>query len=300
MVLKYGYKESLKILIPALKESKKFALLVLSSVLALIGIAVALNYWRGAFYNYLQVYDIPHVFLYLGIFTALASVAVVIEGLGNYWTRFLEFQIRESLYNKYKELWKLKQEASNPEQRLAEDCIQFAQISISFCKTLINALVKLPVFLFILLSIANVWMVLVALAYAILGTVFSKIVAKPLVKLEFLQQQKEAEFRRTLTFEVQECRPVLPNLNDIKENWKELAKKNKMLTFFISGYGQIGIILPFVMLLPMYTAKKIALGTLFQAAQGMDNILESLSVLVGSRDIIVNMQMITKRLKELE
>ena len=54
------------------------------------------------------------------------------------------------------------------------------------------------------------------------------------------------------------------------------------------------------MLLPLFLAKRLMLGDLFQIASGMDKVMESLSVLVDSRDIVVEMQMVTKRLGELE
>ena len=309
------YIQALKILWPAVKQQKRLTLLVLGCTLALIGLSVFFSYWSKWFYNSLQMYDKNRVFILLGVFTGVACVHVLVSGMGAYWTRFLEFTLREALYSKYSMLWvdgmasrkviDIKTKASteynvrNPEQRMAEDLIDFARIIISFLKAVINAAVKLPVFLYILLTVANVWVMVAGLAYAILGTICSRLVAKPLVDLEFIQQQREAQFRKNITYAVDGKIP-LPTLEEIKKNWVQLAKRNKLLSFFTSGYFQIAVVLPYFMLLPLYFAKNIMLGDLFQVAGALERCLESMSVLVDSRDMVVELQMTTKRIHQIE
>lgn len=292
------YWKALKILFPAIKANLKWAILVLGGLFSLVGISVFFSYWRKWFYNALQAYDSKNVMFYLFVFGATATVYVIVSGFTSYWTRFLEFGIREFLFDKYSKLWD-KANVKNPEQRLSEDTIQFGRVMISFIRAVINATIMLPVFLFILMSVANIWVALLALGYAVLGTYFSRKVAQPLVDLEFIQQQREAEFRKQLTYAV-DSKSVFPTLEEIKRNWLQLAKKNKYLSFYTSGYLQMGVIIPFIVLLPLYLSKKILLGDFFQITSAMDRVLESLSILVESRDIMVELQMVTQRLSQLE
>ena len=294
------YLKALKILWPAIKSQKKLSILVLLGLFCTIGLRVYFNYWNKFFYNSLQNYEADKVFYYLGMFAVAAGAFVLVTGFTAYWTRFLEFGIREHLFDRYSKTWD-KVEVKNPEQRLSEDTIQFGRIMLSFLKTLINALVMLPVFLYILLSVANIWVATAGLAYALFGTYFSRRVAKPLVDLEFQQQQKEAEFRKQLTYAVDvKSNSIFPTLDDIKKNWMHLAKRNKYLSFYTSGYSQIGVIIPYILLLPLYLSKKILLGDLFQISSAMDKVLESLSVLIESRDVMVELTMVTQRLDQLE
>lgn len=292
------YLQALKILWPSLKNNKKLSLLVLSLVTLLVALSVAFNYWRGEFYNKIQAYDANGVFIYLGVFSGLAALYVLFYGLNSYFTRYLEFSVREDLFERYKTSWQ-NINVLNPEQRISNDLISFARLSIGLLKTIIDSSLKLPLFLFILFSIANWWVAGVLLIYAILGTIISRLVAKKLINLEYIQEQREAEFRKSMTYAVDSKLPI-PTLEDIKKNWKFLAVENKKLNFFVSGYAQLGVILPYLMMLPLYLSKKIALGTLFQAASAADSILDSLSTLVNSRDVIVELSMVTQRISELE
>ena len=135
--------------------------------------------------------------------------------------------------------------------------------------------------------------------YAVVGTILSKIVSKKLVNLEYQQQGKEADFRKKITYAV-DNNSIFPTLDEIKINWRQLAHQNKLLQFFQSGFGQIGVILPYIMLIPLFLAKKILLGGLFQVAGAGNTVLDSLSVLVNSRQLLVELTMCTRRLKEME
>lgn len=290
------YLKAIRILLPALKTQTKNAIIVLTTVLALIGLSVAFNNWRGFFYNSIQIYDTQKIWLGIGIFIALAMVNVVVYGLSSFYQRFLEFGVRESLYNRFTSGHK---DVPNADQRLQDDTLKFARTSLNLMRALVDAAVRLPVFLWILASIAKPWMVAVVVVYALLGTLGSRKVAQPLVDLEFQQEAREAELRRSLILAI-ETKVKYPLLDRIKENWLLLATKNKVLAYYTSFYSQIGVILPFVMLLPLYLHHAILLGVLFQSSSAIEQVLQSMSIFVESRDLLVDLSMQTKRLGELE
>jgi vitamin B12/bleomycin/antimicrobial peptide transport system ATP-binding/permease protein len=292
------YKQVFKLLLPALIKMKLLTALVLAGTLSLIGLDVCFSYWRKFWYNALQVYDSKAVMFGLGVFCGLAALYVLVSGFASYFQRFLEFGIREHLFERFSLTWK-QVDVKNPEQRLSEDSIQFGQLALSLMQSLLVAVIKLPVYIYILWSVASWWVALILLGYAALGTVLSKIVAKKLVELEYTQQAREAVFRKAITYAIDQSQ-ALPNLGEIKINWLQLAKQNKYLSFFVSGFNQVGAILPYIMLLPLYLTKKILLGSLFQVAGAAGEVLDSLSVLVNSRRMIVDLAMTTRRLTEME
>lgn len=292
------YLSALKLLWPALKEYKRLAILVICGTLAMIGLDVCFSYWQKAFYNALQAYDAHQVFVYLGVFAILAAIYVLVAGFSNWFQRFLEFGIRENLFNRFSLTWKLVS-VTNAEQRLSTDTISFAQLSLTLVQSLLVAVIKLPVYIYILWSVASWKISMVLFVYAVFGTVLSRVVSKKLVLLEYQQETREAKFRHCITYAV-DNNLVFPTLDEIKINWVELAKQNKILQFFQSGFNQCGVILPYLLLLPLYLTKKILLGSLFQVANAGNEVLNSLSVLVNSRQMLVQLSMLTKRLKEME
>ena len=292
------YIEALKILYPALRKQKKLISLVISGLLSMIALSVGFSYWRGYFYDNIQQYQVHNIWLGIYIFIGLALVNVVVYGMTSYFTRFLEFGIREFLYDKYS---KVIQDVDVPskDQRLCEDTLRFAKTIIALIKAVIDASVRLPVFLFILWSVASPWMVLVVLVYAVFGTLGSKWVASKLVILEYSQEAKEARLRRAAIKSIEE-HTEMPSLDEIRENWVLLAVRNKYLSYYTSFYSQLSVIIPFVMLLPLFLNHVILLGVLFQTAAAIEQVLGSLSVFVDSRDLVVDLQMVTTRLKELD
>jgi ABC-type uncharacterized transport system fused permease/ATPase subunit len=292
------YIQALRLLYPILKAKKLLTSLVFGSVLIMIGLDYLFNIWGGRWMTSLQQYDIGAIYTNLGLFTALALIYVFIYGLSSYWTRFLEFSGREILFDKYKNIWQ-DSNCTNPEQRLSEDCILFSQLALSLLKALLNTAVKIPLFLWVLFSMSSWWVALILLAYAVVGTILSRLVSKKLVSLEVNQQRVEAEFRKDITYAVDGKR-TMPTLEFIKANWASLATANKKLSWFVQFYDQLGVIVPYLLLLSLYMKKIIDLGGLRRVCGAAQEVLTSLSLLVNSRDMLVQLQMVVIRLSELE
>jgi putative ATP-binding cassette transporter len=290
------YLTALRMLIPAIKIQKKNSVIVLGTILAIIGLSVALNEWRGSFYSAIQIYDTKHIWSGIVEFIVLALACVFVYGISSFYQRYLEFGVREYLYNKYS---KGHKEVPNADQRLQDDSLKWAKTSLALLRALIDAGVRLPVFLFILATIAKPWMVGIVIVYAALGTLGSRKVARPLVDLEFQQEQKEAELRRGLITAI-ETKDKYPLLTEVKLNWEKLAIRNKYLAYYTQFYSQISVIFPFIMLLPMYLSHAILLGILMQSSSAIEEVLKSMSIFVESRDLIIDLQMQTRRLSELE
>jgi vitamin B12/bleomycin/antimicrobial peptide transport system ATP-binding/permease protein len=296
------YLQILKMMIPALKENKKFTFLVICGVLILIGLSVCFNKWRQHFYNDIQQYNSHAIYMGLVYFTILALVYVLVYGLTSFYSRYLEFGIRQYLFNKYVKYSKDLHNAgiSVVSQRIQQDPLRWAQSSLSLMKALLDAGVRLPVFLFILASVAKWWMLLAVVIYAFLGTVFSRIVAKKLIKAEYLQENYEAELRSDIVNYNNYSKLELPTLKQIISNWQELALRQKHLSWYTSFFGQISVIFPYCMLIPMFLNHTILLGTLFSTSAAIEQVLGSLSVLVENRDVVIDLQMTSTRLKEME
>src|SRR5262249_38302742 len=102
--------------------------------------------------------------------------------------------------------------ADNPDQRIAEDIRQFIESTLAVSVGLLSAIVTLGSFVVILWTLSSEaplhlfgmsmtipgYLVWAALLYAIVGTVLTHLIGRPLVSLNFRQQRFEADFRFNL------------------------------------------------------------------------------------------------------
>ena len=118
---------------------------------------------------------------------------------------------RQSILNLRVQL--LGDAADNPDQRIAEDVRQFIDTGIlPIGLNLLNAVVTLGSFAVILWNLSAAaplhvfgikydipgYLLWAALVYAVGGTIFTHLIGRPLIALNFQQQRYEADFRFNL------------------------------------------------------------------------------------------------------
>jgi putative ATP-binding cassette transporter len=77
-------------------------------------------------------------------------------------------------------------------------------------------------------------------------------------------------------------------------------KRQKRLSWFTSGYAQIAVIFPVVVVAPRYFAKQISLGGLMQVVGAFSAVQNSLSFIISSYTSIAAWQAVTERLSGFE
>src|ERR1700746_1808348 len=168
--------------------------------------------------------------------------------------------------------------ADNPDQRIADDLQIFVQQTLSIGTGILNSVVTLCSFIFILWTLSedaplHLWngltipgyLVWAALIYAIVGTVLTHRIGWPLIPLNFQQQRFEADFRfnlvRTrenseqvaaLQGEAAERERHLDRFGRVVGNWIAIMKRQKQLQFFTQSYSQASVIFPYLMVSPVY------------------------------------------------
>jgi len=214
----------------------------------------------------------------------------------------------------------------NPDQRIAEDLRAFigdgpAGIRgiLSLGIDLLSNVVSLFSFIAILWSLSGPlvvlgisipgYMVWVALVYAIVGTVATHYVGRPLVLLNFRKQRVEADFRFALVRlrenaegvalyagEAEEKRGLLVRFEALAANWWQLMQRYKFLTALTAGYGQIASVFPIVVAAPRYFAGLIPLGALTQTAGAFGQVQGAMSWFVDSYSDIASWRATVERL----
>ena len=318
-------------------EEKKKAFFLLACIIALtLGIVfmlVQLNTWNNSFYSALQNYDAEKIFSELIHFSWLAAIYIILAVYSYYLQQTLILNWRRWLTTRFIDIW-LKnktyynlqmfgKDTDNPDQRISEDVRQFVEMTLSFAIGILKAACTFISFVFILYQLSgpltfefmgrtwtiNGYMLWASLIYSIVGTYLTHVVGRKLVKLNFIQQRYEADFRfsmirlresaESVAFyrgEAQEGKVFKNRFKLLLDNFWQLVNKQKQLVFLNSGYSQIAIIFPFVVAMNRYLSKEVSLGGLMQVASAFGRVQDSLSYFVDMYSSIAQWQAVVMRL----
>ncbi|WP_439595055.1 ABC transporter ATP-binding protein/permease [Falsiroseomonas sp.] len=311
-------------------EEKGRARLLLAAVvvlnLSLVGMTVVLTYWQRAFYNALEAKDAGTFWslIFLGGeadgtwfpgFCVVAAAYILIAVYQLYLRQALQIRWRRWLTREYLDNWLADRAyyrialtdaaTDNPDQRVADDLRLFVDDTLTLGLGLMSSVVTLFSFIFVLWSLSGPlevlgvsipgYMVWVALVYSVLGTWLAHLIGRPLIRLNFLQQRVEADFRYALVRlrdnvegialhngEADEKRGLLARFQALTENWWAIMTATKRLTFFTAGYTQVASIFPIVVAAPAYFAGRIPLGGLIQTSSAFGQVQGALSWFVDS------------------
>jgi vitamin B12/bleomycin/antimicrobial peptide transport system ATP-binding/permease protein len=308
---------------------------VIGMELSVVAITVILNQWYNRFYNTLQNYDWNGFVSAILFFCALAAIYTVIVVYQNYLNLWLQIRWRRWMTQTYLRQWLntanhyrmqlIGDAADNPDQRIAEDLRMFVQQTLSIGIGILNSVVTLCSFIFILWNLSEEaplhllgisipgYLVWAALIYAVFGTVLTHLIGWPLIPLNFQQQRYEADFRFNLVRtrenseqvaalhgEAAERERHLDRFGQVVGNWIGIMKRQKRLQFFTQSYGQASVIFPYLMVSPVYFSKAMQLGGLMQTASAFNSVQNALSYFVTTYLSIAEYRAVVTRLSGFE
>lgn len=294
--------------------------------LSLVGMTVLLTYWQRAFYNALEARDAAAFWSLLLLggeaegtwlpgFVVVAAIYILVAVYQLYLRQALQIRWRRWLTRNYLDDWLADRAyyrmsltdptTDNPDQRVAEDIRMFVDDTLVLGLGLMNSVVTLLSFVFVLWSLSGPlevlgvsvpgYMVWVALLYSALGTWLAHLIGRPLIRLNFLQQRVEADFRYALVRlrdnvegvalyggEADEKRGLLARFGTLMENWWAIMTATKRLTFFTAGFTQVAIVFPIVVAAPAYFAGRMSLGGLIQTSSAFGQVQGALSWVVDN------------------
>jgi len=297
-------------------------LLILALVLLTclqVWIAIRFNLWNRDFFNALENRDGPAFTHQIYIFLGLAAMQMsVIVGL-LYTKQLIQLAWREWLTNHLIGGW-LNQgrqyqlemagtDASNPDQRIAEDVRVAVDLAVDFAGGLMTSSLMLISFIGILWTISGPlrfdafgsevtiegYMVWAALLYAVLGTTLTILVGRPMVRDNVEKTTAEADFRFGLTRvresgegialirgEQDERRGLRDQFGVVRVRVRKLMKSQRNLMWLTSAYGTLAMIFPTIVASPAYFAGAITLGGLMQIGAAFGEVQRALSWFVDS------------------
>jgi len=310
--------------------------LVVALNLGIVYINVLLNEWNRVFYNAIEQRDFVSFKDLLLRFSWIAACFIVLAISRQYYQMMLQMRWRTWMTGKFMQRWlghqayyRIEQTHStdNPDQRLADDLRQFTDGALTLSMGLLNSVVTLISFIGILWVVSGPislalggseltipgYMVWFAIGYAVIGSLITHFVGRPLIGLSFQQEQYEANFRFMLVRLRENSEPVAlyrgepteqaglhARFERIRANWSQLMRYTRRLTFVNSGYGQFAIIFPLLVAAPRYFSGKLTLGGLMQINSAFGQVQGALSWFVDSYATLVGWKAAANRLIDFQ
>ncbi|WP_108652143.1 ABC transporter ATP-binding protein/permease [Dongshaea marina] len=308
-------------------------IIVIALDLLLIYISVKINAWNRDMFNVFQNYQKEQFWPLVKFFCILAAIFIVAAVCKIYLQMALKINWRRWMTHQYFDRWLGKKayyqlelnrnQTDNPDQRISEDINMFTDNTLDLSLGLLSNIVNLFAFVTILWGLSNTvtvtffgpgvhipgFLVWAALIYAILGSVLTHFVGRPLIKLNFRQQHYEADFRFSMVRlrenaesvalydgESAEKKRLGKRFTQVWQNYWRIMRWQKNLTAFTAGYHQAAVLFPLLVAAPSYFAKQIKLGGFMQILNAFGQVQSSLSWFVDAYAALAAWKATTDRL----
>ena len=285
-------------------QARGLLLGVVLFLLAYTGLSVLLNNKRGVLISALSAQDEPRfwqtVIIFIGVLVVyaplLAGYTYLRDRLSLQWRRWLTHRFVDRYFanRAYYNLQVFGTEIDNPDQRIAEDVRSFTQESLTFLLVLVESVLSVIAFSSVLWGISKP-LVFFLVLYALVGTVVTTgVFGKPLVRLNFEQLKKEANFRFSLVRirenaesiafyrgEERESNQVSDRFQAVFDNVKRLLVWELNLNILTNAYEFIPFILPALVVAPAIFAGEMEVGKVSEAQGAFVRVFFSLNVVVA-------------------
>ena len=280
---------------------------------SIVYLNVRINVWSKNFYDALGAFDGGLLYSLVKEYCVYIAIYIGVFVYQEWFTKLLIIRWRGALTEELVDSWLAKRAfyrmsltgaVDNPDQRIAEDIDLFVTKVISLSVSFLITSAQLFSFMFILWELSGVqrftlfgqewvvkgYLVWVALAYTLIGSLITHLIGKKLHGINYHKQRAEADFRASLIRkhdnaeqiaqyggEQQEKHHLKRNFMAIVHNWRTLMNAERNLSFFTVGYNRISLIVPVFAALPAFLNKTVTLGGLMQIRSAFGQVHGALS-----------------------
>ena len=292
-----------------------------------VQVSVALNNWRGPFFDAIQnalsqdatAPDVtaPQLYNFVLQFMSIALFAVAMFVATRFFVSHYIFRWRTAMNDYYMSRWSDVRHIEGASQRVQEDTMRFAGIAEGLGVSIVDSIMTLIAFLPVLAAlsvhvttlpivgeIASPLLVM-AIFWSLFGTLLLIIVGIRLPGLEFKNQRVEAAYRKELVYGEDNAARAQPMtvtdlFADVRKNYFTLYFHYLYFNVARSFYLQADNVFVYVLLIPTIVAGKITFGILQQILTAFSQVANSFQYLVNSWTTIIELISIYKRLAAFE
>jgi putative ATP-binding cassette transporter len=274
---------------------------------------VRLNEWNGSFFDALQERNFGALAHELLVFGAVIGTLLVLVVAQTWMQSMLKVRLREWLTHHLLDNWLVPGRAYrlglagqlgvNPDQRIEEDTRKLTDLSTGLGVGLFQATLLLVSFIGILWTLSSHlvfvvdghsftipgYMVWCAIGYALIGSLLTWCVGRPLIGMNAELYAREAALRFALVRvnesaesialcggERDERRQLNGNIENVISTMRGLSGALSRLTWITSGYGWIAIVLPILVAAPGYFHGGLTIGGLMMVVGAFNQVQASL------------------------
>ena len=213
------------------------------------------------------------------------------QRLGLVWREWMSQHLIKRYFNN-RAYYRLRgsENIDNPDQRISEDVRNFTLDSLTYVLLALDSVMTLVGFLGVLWSISFT-LLSVAVVYSVVGTVICFVIGRRLVRLHYERYQKEADFRyglvrvrdnaESIAFyrgEKREHLDLVRRLASVVMNMRSIIVWNRNLGFFRNGFSYAALLLPILLVAPLYMNGQLQFGVVTQSLDAFAKVLGAVSV----------------------
>ena len=204
-----------------------------------------------------------------------------------------------------------QREIDNPDERISLDIQTFTATMLSILIMLVNGIMTLAAFSWVLWSITP-WLFLIAYGYAGIGLLGTILLGRRLTKLNNQQIQREADFRYGLgrlrehaeaiaqaASEEEQKVSLIAGLERLVENFLNVIRVNRNLGFFLTAFDYMPQIIPVVVVAPLYIRGTVPFGAVTQAAMAFAQVQGAFSIFESQAQQLTTFAAVIRRLDAL-
>ncbi|MGC4013735.1 MAG: ABC transporter ATP-binding protein/permease [Luteolibacter sp.] len=283
-------------------------------LLAVTGVGVLANQKNGDLFTALEKSNVPGYQAALKLYLATFALSIPLAAFSRYveerlalsWRDFLARTLMKRYFHN-RAYFRLgsSEEIDNPDQRISEDARNFTITTLRYLIIIINSLIQVVAYSSVLWLITP-RLVYVLTGYAIFGTIVAFLIGKRLIGLNYLQYEREADFRyglvrvrdnaESIAFyrgERRELYDLRARLGGVVGNMRVIIRRNLNLGFFTNGYNWISLVLPVIIVAPLYLdhairadGKPVEFGDITRAAGAFSVVLAAVSLVVTQFEVL--------------
>ena len=282
-------------------------------------------------YTALQEKDESTFWIQIMVFAVLAIIHIFRALTAFYMQQAFTIRWREDLNERvlnqwlrnknYYRMFFLKHQVDNPDQRIQQDVASFVGIALNLTLGLITSMVSVVAFTVILwnlsgpLSLLGVeiprGIVFILFIYVLIATVFAFKIGRPLIRLNFLDERLNANFRYSLIRvreyaesvafyggEKVEGFKLLQRFKQVIDNVWNIVFRSLKFQGFNFIVSQVAVIFPFILQAPRFFSGQLTLGGMIQTAQAFGSLQDNLSFFRTAYDDFAGFKAVLDRLTE--
>ncbi len=259
-----------------------------------VGLTVAIPNWRGYFYGLIEAKQVALVANGCWLFVGLIGSLVLIQSLKGWLKAKIGLGLRSVVtdilllkWNKSNEL--VRNKLSFPDQRINEDAKLCTVLSLGIVS---ECLISGLIVIYLVISMENLLLLAAAFAYIVIFIALSMLFKKPLVGADIDLQVAEADQRFTLSKMVlspDEAQDLTSKFKVITHTYTRYIRLLLGYNLFNGLQNGLSVLVPFLILLPMYFTGDINFGILMRDVAAFELIVLNATILLNLYSQLITM-----------